>query len=110
MLLMQQFERPKGVIWTEKKFRSENYFPIARIGFSGDDAWIMLTQTGKTMGPHRAVYFKIANFRSVAINDVILHVFDNYKGDGCYPLGRNFEDALMELHSYGMRINRSVFS
>lgn len=105
-LLIQSFVPPKGVKWCNKKFKSENYFSIATYGIKDNDAYIRLSQTGRTVGPHRHVYFRIPNFMDVTINDLFLFVYNNCDSSDCYPLGRNFEDAVMELHGFGMRFNR----
>lgn len=105
-LLIQSFVPPKGVKWCNKKFKSENYFSLATYGVKDNDAYIRLSQTGRTVGAHRHVYFRIPNFRDVTINELLLFVNTNYEGDDGYPLGKNFEDAVVELHDLGMRFNR----
>jgi hypothetical protein len=96
-----QIDRPPKDIPKEAwaKFKSENFWNVAKIAVKGDDAYIVMTGSGM-----KRRVFSIPNYKEtteLAINAAISEGVDY---DGAYPLGRNFQDCLGWLCQHGMRI------
>ena len=42
-IIIQSTKKPDGVEWSDKKFKSENSYPVAHYGIKGDDAYISIS-------------------------------------------------------------------
>lgn len=103
IVLMQTSQKFKNVAFESKKFRSENWFPIAQYSILGNDAYIKISQTGKTFGKYRHFYFKIPNFKETSISEIQLAINKVFPDD-LYPFGMNFDNCLQELHQFGLQV------
>ena len=67
VVILKTEKLPKKVSWMYAKFKSENMYKQARVCIQGNNAFILLSQTGKTVGKYRHLFFEVLNFRDQSV-------------------------------------------
>lgn len=94
---------PKGIRWLGK-FKADAKYNIVKLGITEKDAYFVLTSRLNIF--RKKVIYVIKNFRETTYTKVYCEIYDYFQNDAYatpYPLGRNFDDALMHLYEHGMR-------
>lgn len=80
------------------KFKSENFWNVAKVAVVNDDAYIVMT--GAMM---KKLTFKLPDFRNHSECEIEQTVGNAIEDGGTWPLGRCFYDCLGWLRNHGLK-------